>query len=344
MSNYEDKLLEIGKIPEKVMKRTVYSQMKVKRPEVLIHTGIGEDCSAIESGDEEAIVMSVDPITGATKDIGKLAFQITANDIASSGAKLIGMLIDIILPVGSHESDLRDIMQDIGALTEQYNVEILGGHTEVSDSVNRPLISVTGVGKANREDLIATAGLEPGDELVVTKWIGLEGSAILASEKEEELKAALPPDIVDQAKEFSELMNVLPESEIAREVGISSMHDVTEGGIFGAMWEMAVASGVGLEVDIRKIPIRQETIEICEHFDINPYMLISSGSMLIGTKHGNLLVDMLESAGIHAAVIGYVIEGADRIVRNGDEKRYLEPPKSDELYKVMSKESIVEAI
>ena len=178
----------------------------------------------------------------------------------------------------------------------------------------------------------------------MTKWIGLEGSAILASEKEEELKAALPPDIVDQAKEFSELMNVLPESEIAREVGISSMHDVTEGGIFGAMWEMAVASGVGLEVDIRKIPIRQETIEICEHFDINPYMLISSGSMLIGTKHGNLLVDMLESAGIHAAVIGYVIEGADRIVRNGDEKRYLEPPKSDELYKVMSKESIVEAI
>ena len=139
MSNYEDKLLEIGKIPEKVMKRTVYSQMKVKRPEVLIHTGIGEDCSAIESGDEEAIVMSVDPITGATKDIGKLAFQITANDIASSGAKLIGMLIDIILPVGSHESDLRDIMQDIGALTEQYNVEILGGHTEVSDSVNRPV-------------------------------------------------------------------------------------------------------------------------------------------------------------------------------------------------------------
>ena len=172
----------------------------------------------------------------------------------------------------------------------------------------------------------------------MTKWIGLEGSAILASEREDRLRECLPTEIVETAKGFSELMNVMPESEIAREVGVTAMHDVTEGGIFGALWEMGEASGVGFEIDIRKIPIRQETIEICEVFDINPYMMMSSGSMLIGTQKGNLLVDMLESAGIHAAVIGYVIEGADRIARNGDEKRYLEPPQVDELYRALRAE------
>lgn len=113
------------------------------------------------------------------------------------------------------------------------------------------------------------------------------------------------------------------------------MHDVTEGGIFGALWEMAEASGVGLEVDLKKIPIRQETIEVCEVFDLNPYMLISSGSMLIGTSHGNRLVEELARAGIHSAVIGFATEGRDRIVRNGNEKRFLEPPKRDELFQVL---------
>ncbi|MEE3467633.1 MAG: AIR synthase family protein [Eubacterium sp.] len=335
MSEKEDKLLEIGKVSEKIMRRSVFNQLTVKRPEVLIHLGVGEDCSAIEAGEDEAFVFTVDPMTGATKDVGKLAFQIAANDVAAAGAKPIGMLVDIALPVGSRESELRRIMCDIAALSEQYNVEILGGSTHVTDAVNRPTVSVTGVGKTDRSSLFASSGLKPGDELVVTKWIGLEGTAILADARGEELKKHLPVDLVKSAAAFSEMMNVMPESEIAAEVGVTAMHDVSEGGIFGALWEFGVASDVGFEVDIRKIPIRQETIEICEVFDINPYMLISSGSMLIGTSKGNLLVDMLESAGIHAAVVGYVIEGADRIVRNGDEKRYLEPRHSDELYKAM---------
>ena len=112
------------------------------------------------------------------------------------------------------------------------------------------------------------------------------------------------------------------------------MHDASEGGIFAALWELAEASGIGLEIDQKAIPIRQETIELCEVFDLNPYMLISSGSMLIGTEHGNLLVEKLEQAGIHGVVIGYTTEGNDRIVVNGDEQRYLEPPKTDELFRI----------
>lgn len=326
--------MEIGKVPENILKRSVFKRLTVKRPEVLVHSGIGEDCSVLAAGDE-AIVLSTDPITGTAKDIGKLAFHVTANDIASSGAELIGILLTIIFPPNSTEEELKEIMRDVTALAETYHVEILGGHTEVSAAVNQTLVSVTGVGKISGDKVVRTGGLKAGEEIVVTKWIGLEGTSILAREKEEELAAHLPCGMIETAKDFAGYLSVLPESRIAMEVGVSAMHDVTEGGIFGALWEMAAASGVGLEVDLKKIPIRQETIEVCEVFDINPYMLISSGAMLIGTAHGSLLVEKLKQAGIHSAVVGYATEGNDRVILNGEERRFLEPPKTDELFRVL---------
>mgnify|MGYP001073640556 FL=1 len=326
--------MQIGKIPETVLKRSVLKKIKVRRPEVLVHAGVGEDC-AVLGPTEDAIVLSTDPITGTSKDIGKLAFHITANDIASSGAELVGMLVTVIFPPESQEEELQIIMEELTALAEKYEVEILGGHTEVSAAVNQTLISVTGVGKAAQGKIVTTGGLRAGQELVVTKWIGLEGSSILAKEKEELLQKQLPNEIIETAKRFDEKLSVVPDSKVAMEIGASAMHDVTEGGIFGALWEMAAASGVGLTVDLKKIPLRQETIEICEVFDINPYMLISSGSLLIGTNHGYQLVQELERAGIHAAVIGYATEGNDRVVINGEERRYLEPPKTDELFRAL---------
>lgn len=326
--------MEIGKVPENILKRSVFRKLTVKRPEVLIHAGVGEDCAVLApSGD--ALVLSTDPITGTAKDIGKLAFHITANDIASSGAELVGMLLTIIFPPDNTEQELKQIMEDVTKLAAEYQVEILGGHTEVSAAVNQTLVSVTGVGRISPEKMIRTGGLKPGQDLVVTKWIGLEGTSILAAEKEKELQSRLPAELVETAKDFSKLLSVVPDSRVAMEVGVSAMHDVTEGGIFGALWEMGAASGVGLEVDLKKIPIRQETVEVCEVFDINPYLLISSGSMLIGTDHGSQLVEALKRAGIHSAVVGRATEGNDRVILNGEERRFLEPPKADELFRAL---------
>ena len=218
-------------------------------------------------------------------------------------------------------------------LTAEYHVEILGGHTEVSAVVNQTLVSVTGIGRIAKDKLVTTKGLKPGQDLVVTKWVGLEGTSIIATEFEKELKKRLPVSIVDESQKFASLLSVVKDSRVAMQVGVSAMHDVTEGGIFGALWEMAEASGVGLCVDLKKIPIRQETIEICEFFNLNPYQLISSGSMLIGTDHGSQLVDALAKEGIHASVIGKAVEGNDRVIFNDGEKRFLEPPKADELYR-----------
>ncbi|MCH5267175.1 MAG: AIR synthase family protein [Lachnospiraceae bacterium] len=328
--------MKIGKVSENVLKRSVFKQIQHRRSEVLLHPGVGEDCAAMSVEPDEVLVFSTDPITGADKQMGVFAVHITANDLATAGAEPVGILTSIILPPDTEEAQLRQIMKEMEDVCAELQIEILGGHTEVSDVVNRPVITVTGIGKVKRDALLSTGGLQPGDELVMTKWAGLEGSAIIAGEKREELLQRLPVELVEAAAGFLKHLSVVPEARIAVEYGATAMHDVTEGGIFGALWEMGAASGVGITVDLCKIPICQETVEICEVFDINPYLLISSGCMLIGCKQGNLLVEKLDEAGIPAAVIGRATEGNDRIVRNGEETRFIEPPGTDELYKIYS--------
>lgn len=326
--------MKVGKIPETVLKRSVFKQIKHRRDEILVRPGVGEDCSVVGVSPDEVIVLSTDPITGTMNDIGKLAVHITANDIVSSGADMIGIMLTIILPDGARESDLREMMMEIESVCAELNIEVIGGHTEVSEAVNQPIITVTGVGKMSKQDVIKTAGLIPGQEIVMTKWAGLEGTAIIAKAKEEELVSKYTRDFIGEAKNFINYISVVKEAKIGKELGVTSMHDVTEGGIFGALWEVAAASNVGLEIDLKNIPLRQETVEICEFFDLNPYLLISSGSMLMSTDKGNELVRELEKAGIKATILGKVTKGHERIIINEDEIRYLEPPKSDELYKV----------
>lgn len=326
--------MKVGKIPETVLKRSVFKQIKHRRDEILVRPGVGEDCSVVGVSPDEVIVLSTDPITGTMNDIGKLAVHITANDIVSSGADMIGIMLTIILPDGARESDLREMMMEIESVCAELNIEVIGGHTEVSEAVNQPIITVTGVGKMSKQDVIKTAGLIPGQEIVMTKWAGLEGTAIIAKAKEEELVSKYTRDFIGEAKNFINYISVVKEAKIGKELGVTSMHDVTEGGIFGALWEVAAASNVGLEIDLKNIPLRQETVEICEFFDLNPYLLISSGSMLMSTDKGNELVRELERAGIKATILGKVTKGHERIIINEDEIRYLEPPKSDELYKV----------
>lgn len=327
--------MKIGKIPESVLKRSVFKQIHTKRGEVLLGAGVGEDCAAVKLAADEIFVVSTDPITGTATDIGHLAIHITMNDLASSGAEPIGVMLTILLPEYAGEADLKKMMTQIESVCAEANVQVMGGHTEVTKAVNQPLINVCGVGKAKEGKLVSTAGVNPGDDILATKWIALEGTSIIAKEKEEELLRRYPMELVRTAQRFDKYLSVLPEAAVAVRSGVSAMHDVTEGGIFGGLWEMAESSGVGLEIDLKKIPVKQETIELCEMFGINPYELISSGCMLMASPDGNTLMRELEKAGIHAAVIGKAVAGNDRVLLNEDEKRYLEPPKADELYKVV---------
>lgn len=326
--------MKIGKLPEQVLLRSVLKEVGHRREEVLMGPGVGQDCAVVALDSDEMFVMSADPITGTVKDIGSHSIHITANDLAASGAEPVGVMLTILIPEETAESELRVMMRDVEQTCKALHMEVLGGHTEVTNVVRQPLISVTGVGKVKKGQEVLTNGLKVGDDLIVTKWIALEGTSIIAKEKEADLKKALPEELVDTAKRFDQYLSVLPESRIAAAHGVSAMHDITEGGILGALWEFGEGAGVGLDVELRQIPIRQESVEICERYGLNPYQLMSSGSMLIGTTRGAALVRRLREAGIPAVLIGQTTKGRDRILRNGEEIRYLDRPQSDELYRL----------
>lgn len=327
--------MKIGKLPEPVLIRSVLKQVNHRREEVLAGPAVGRDCAALKIGADEVLVMSTDPITGTVKDLGSHCIYITANDLAAAGAEPLGVMMTVMVPDTIEEPEIRQMVRDAEAACKSLNMEILGGHTEVTNVVRQPLISVTGVGKIKQNQFLGSMQVKPEQDLVVTKWIGLEATTILAKEKEEELRKRFPSDLVDTARGFDQYLSVLKEARIAMGHGISAMHDITEGGVFGALWEMASGGGVGLEVDLKKIPIRQETVEICEYFGLNPYQIMSSGSMMIAASDGHELVRKLERSGIHAAVIGRTNAGNDRIIQNGGEIRYLDKPQPDELYKVL---------
>lgn len=329
--------MKVGKVPENVLKRSVLKQIHNRRSEVILGAGVGEDCAAVRLAPDEELVLSTDPITGTAKDIGRLSVQITVNDLASAGAEPIGVLLTVLLPTSVSEQDLCLMMKQVEEACAAANIQVMGGHTEITRVVNQPVVTVCGVGRVKKGKLVSTGGAKPGMDILVSKWIGIEGTSILAKEKEAELTARFSADMVAKAKEFDRYVSVLPEAAVAAKSGVGAMHDVTEGGIFGALWEMAEASGVGLEIDLRKIPIRQETVEVCEYFGINPYQLISSGCMLMAAENGGDLVRALGAEGIPAAVIGKATEGNDRVLLNDGERRFLEPPRADELYKALEK-------
>lgn len=329
--------MKIGKLPEQVLIRSILKQVNHRREEVLVGPSVGLDCAAFEVGANEAVVMSTDPITGTVKDIGKHCIYITANDLAASGAEPLGVMLTVLLTEDVEEHQVQKMIAEAESVCRELDIEILGGHTEITDVVRQPLITVTGVGKIKKERLLKGMKARPDQDLVITKWIGLEATSILAKEREASLLETFSPAFVNTAKEFDRYLSVVKEGRIAADQGASAMHDITEGGVFGALWEMASAGKVGLEVDLKAIPIRQETVEVCEHFDANPYQIMSSGSMLIAIDDGPSLVRALKGEGIHAAVVGRTNGGNDRILRNGTEVRYLDRPKPDELYEALRK-------
>jgi len=319
-------MMKTGKASETVLKRSILKQLHTKRSEILMGPNVGEDCSALVLEPNEIFVLSTDPVIGTHKGMGRFAVHAVVNNLASSGAEPVGILMTILLPEQTEEGLLRQLVSEAEKVCQKLSIQILGGHTEITPVVNGPVLSVTGVGKVKKGCLVKTGGARAGDDIVATKWIGLEGTSMIAKEEERELQKRFNHIFLEEAQNFDKFLSVIPESLIATRIGVNAMHDARKGGIFGALWELAEASGVGLEVDLKKIPIRQETVEICEYFRLNPYRLISGGCMLITASDGRRLVEELEREDIHAVLIGRCVQERAKKIVNQGEISYLERP------------------
>ncbi|MDR3596586.1 AIR synthase family protein [Clostridium sp.] len=321
-----------GKLDFDDLRDIILNNKTIKRNEVKVRNDVGEDCTVIDFGEYEGI-FSTDPITGANENAGKLAVHINCNDIASSGGEPIGILVTILAPVSSSLEEINKVMNEIDEEAAKINVEIIGGHTEVTSAVNKMVISVTVIGKNLKGKSVKTAGAELGDDIIVTKTVGLEGTCILINDYEDRIKKVLSKEEIENGKSLINKISVLNEGKIGGKFGVNSMHDITEGGLLGGLFEVAMASNKGFKIYKDKIPMLDITKKVCKEFKIDPLRLISSGSMLITTKNGEELVKTLNEKGISASIIGKMSAKGGVLVDNGKELN-VEPPKRDELFNI----------
>lgn len=357
-------MLKTGKLDSDLLKELVFDKITYRSEAVKVRPGIGEDCAVMDFGSYEC-VMSTDPITAAVSDIGRLAIHITCNDIASNGVQPLGIMLAVMLPVGTDESDVAHIMGQAAETAAALNVEIIGGHTEITPAVNQPVIVSTAIGKALSGRSQSGNDIAEGDYIMMTKSVGLEGCGILACDYRQQLAEVLTEEELDRVSGFLNLVSVVAEGIAAGTVGTHGMHDITEGGILGAVWEMCQIAGKGAQVWADSIPMTPEVKKICSFFDIDPLRLISSGSMLIivpQEKRGEIEAAMAD-AGVDCSVIGRIeredygirlLDVADGAGRSGDMVKddagngrsiqrepsvdrgiAIQPPASDEIYKVV---------
>jgi len=333
--------LPLGKIPIDVLKQVIFKNLGVKREEVVLGPSAGFDGAVIDVGNKSLIV-SMDPITGALERIGWLAVNVNANDVATFGVEPAFLFSCILLPEKADRNVIETISVQMDEAAKTLGMAIVGGHCEVTPGLANPIVVGCTIGMAEKGDYVTAGGAKAGDKLVLTKSIGIEGTAILASDREDRLKRAIDAKTLQNAKSFYKQISVVKEAVAAFKTGrVHAMHDPTEGGVAGGIHEMADASNLGIRVFEEKIRIQPETLKICAFFQIDPLQLIASGSLLIAVEQDSAsdVVDVLEKNRVSAAIIGEFLPSKEKrvIIRRDGSREGLVRPLSDHLWQALKK-------
>lgn len=330
-------VIQEGKLNIEQLKNLIFrytDQYAPGRTEVLSSPYIGEDCAVIDSK-KQLITVSSDPITAAVKNIGRLAVVVNLNDIASSGADPLGIMVTMLCPIGTTEDEVAQIMEEMARTAAEDEVQILGGHTEVTSAVNRMVLSVTALGLRTPSEEIDQEESEIYD-IYVTKDAGLEGVYIIASDRQAELSEVLDESEKEKIGQYEKELSVVRDAKIARSYHPRIMHDVTEGGLLGALWEVCELLSMGAMIDYDAISIPTFTKKIAAHYQIDPLRLISSGCLLflLDRKYRDVVTEAFDRSGIKLSRIGETTKERAVRMRRGEELLFVDPPTSDELYKI----------
>ena len=308
-----ESVLSQGKLPADLL-AAILARAPVDDPRVLLGPGIGLDCAVVDAG-ERLLVLKSDPITFASDELGYYLVQVNANAIATTGGVPRWLLVTLLLPAGRATTAMAEtVMEQIYGACRDMGVAVVGGHSEISDGVNRPIALGALVGEVDRERLITPRGARPGDRVLLTKGVPIEATSILAREFPERLAGHLSEDELQQARDFltDPGIGVLHDARVAQGAGrVTAMHDPTEGGLVTALWELAQASGRRLRVDPERVPIPALSRRVCRAFAMDPYHSIASGALLLTApaEDAECIRQALLSEAIPCALIGSVEQG-----------------------------------
>lgn len=328
----------VGKIPENVLKRSVLREIKNNNKDVITGASFGEDCAVLNLSDygqtdDKYFETGSAAAAGEGLTESKIALVKACNNLYAGGFIPEAATLLIALSKSFEEENLKLLMRELNGTAKKEGITIVGGHTFVSQNVsNGCIVNVNALGK--RAAGFEKEPIKAGYKIIASKWIGIEGSYILTSEYKSEIEERFRKDFTDTLLKNIEYIGVGNEAREAIRLKAVAMKDVSEHGIFGALYELAERAKCGVEVDLKAIPVRQDVIEIGNFFDINPYEMKSSGMLLMVAKDGETFVEGLKKSGIEAAVIGNFTEDNDKAVINGEEKRFLEKIKQDAIYKI----------
>jgi thiamin-phosphate kinase len=330
-----------GKLPVQLL-RELLSRLAIDDVEVKVGPAVGEDAAAIDRGDHY-LLLAADPVTFVPKRIGWYAVQVNANDIAAMGGTPQYFLSTVLLPSGSATDDMiREILTDIQSACRELGCLAVGGHTEVTSGIDRPIVAGAMVGEVEKEKLLTSGGARPGDMVLVTKGIAIEATAILAQERAEAIRESFGEAFLAKAARFLEDpgLSVVPASRAAVEAGgVTAMHDVTEGGLTTALWEVAEASKVGLVVSESEIPRFWESVRLAERFGMNLLGAIGSGALVMTAPESETerLLRTLSERGTETFVIGRAVSPDQGVtLLRGAERFELPRFTTDEVARVLS--------
>ncbi|CDZ75094.1 hydrogenase maturation factor [Peptoniphilus sp. ING2-D1G] len=328
--------MEIGKLTNEQLNNYIFKNIDLKRKEVIRGGGIGADTSVMDF-ESDLIVASTDPITGADKNLGILSINVATNDIACQGAEPVGILLSVLIPPDSSLEQLNEIVIEANEECNKLNLDIIGGHTEVTDAVNKIIITATAIGRVKKDNLLDHTKIDKDDIVAISKYIAIEGSSIIYNSKKKELKKFLTEIEIEELEHSINLLSVLEEAEIAVKYGVKHMHDITEGGIYGALTETCKLIGKNIVINKEDIPVKDSALKIADYFKLDVYRLISSGSMIfiMPEKNFNAFKEECKSKGILVTKIGKVREGENLTVVSQEGERVLSEISSDELYRVL---------
>ena len=335
MQKSDRRAFYIGKVPPDALKRLVYPYTGKNNPRLVSRPGIGVDSAAVREN-KHILLFKTDPVTGTTRNIGSHSVHINANDIATTGAKPVWYLCTILLPPGTRQSKLKQIMQQMDQTSCELGITIIGGHCEATRGIDRPVIIGFMTGEAGPR-LLSTRDAKVGDRILLTKTAGLEGTAIIASDHKNQLRH-LDRRLLERARKFSNQISIVKEAlSLSKIRGIHALHDPTEGGVLNGLWELAEASGLGIKVFSDNVPVEEETMRICSALGLDPLKLMSSGSLIVALAPS--CVEQAEATlkriGVRVSDVGLMTPISEgRYIIGGRGKRRLSPIIQDELYRL----------